>query len=169
LLFLPFLIILSAYGLEWILDKMKCPCLIKEKRFILFTTLIIIYGASSSFSYFNDNTTPHERPLSYDSFDFQDKTVWISSPWHTLHSDRPFKLLYYPVYDADLSIKNYEIVKASNNTMIMMDECPMSITCRESDLACKENKEKMIDYLKENYLLEYNDTVSGCTYQAYSN
>jgi 4-amino-4-deoxy-L-arabinose transferase-like glycosyltransferase len=165
LMFLPFLIMLSAYGIKILLDRLR----LNSKKILLSAgVILLVYAAYSALLYYNANNIADSRPHDYDDYQFGNQTTWVSSPWHSLYSDCRLNLIYYPVYDSARAQQIYTIVENGSGIEFLIDDCPMSISCWPGDTSCQEYRNLTLGILENRYALVYNRTFGECSYLVYS-
>lgn len=145
LLFLPFLALISAKGIIEILEY-------KYSKFIMFALIVLFiplaYG--KFVDYYNFKVGFDEQYYSLIN-NYDAEKVLVSDPRFTLFTDRKLELLYYKDYD-ESTVMN----KLNNAELVITNTC---------DIACKncEIKEKMFDYLKNNFMIDYETAKNDCT------
>ncbi|MBI5065038.1 glycosyltransferase family 39 protein [Candidatus Woesearchaeota archaeon] len=144
-LFLPFLALVSAKGIAEILKY-------KYSKFILFALIILFvplaYG--KFVDYYNFKVGFDEQYYSLIK-NYDTKEALVSDPRFTLFSDKKLDLLYYKDYDEPTVMK-----KLRDAELVITNTC---------DIVCKncEIKEKMFDYLKNNFATDYKEEKNNCT------
>jgi len=154
---LPFLYILSSYGVFYFADLFK-----KRKTLILSLLLVI-------FLFFN---IPNIKFDAYEDnldlfYDYVKNTrigngLWISNPAFIAYSGyKADELIYYPLYNSkkiDKLISNLE-----NARHILINTCDI-LPCPSDDVSCTEKTDNFISLLKETFILKSNQKNGQCEY-----
>jgi hypothetical protein len=156
---LPFITLISAYTI----DRYTPKKLINH----IFAYILILTLALTGGYYFSQINI--ERDTFFDNHPFleQSEKVFVTSPWHTLHTDRKLELLYYPIFNAKKADQMFKEVTEETNATFFIDTCPAGIMCHPDDIECENKKELALTYLKENTKLVLNESINGCTYQIF--
>jgi len=170
--FLPFVAFVAAVGID------ECILFVKKKWrfkvFLIVLLVVLLTAIPASISFYNGNEEKIDSAAEgYFSFlhrESAEKEVWVAHPVLAAYSDLPLNMIYYPVYNKELSTDFYEylISKNQNISYVAIDNCGGGLICKKEDKACKDQTKLIEDYLDENLLLVYNESTGRCWYRIYS-
>jgi len=139
IVFLPYILILSAHGLK---------SLIRNKKILLFLLIIFLMQSSYAFvryrTYWEAQVPDAKQEEFYKSIIGKYGNIWVSNPRFTLYTDAMLNLMYYPTFeDSSKSLKE----KISKADFVFLNSC--ELVCRTEE--CLGRKKELLQYLKENF------------------
>ena len=158
---LPFLYILTAYGLLGFVNNFK-----KNKTLLLSLLLIIFFILTIpklKFDRYDDNLD-----LFYDYIDNEKIMggLWISNPAFIAYSDaKADELIYYPLYNSEKI--DFLIDNIDNAEHVLLNTCDL-LPCPSPDIACNRKHNAFIDLLKERFVLVSNTKHAQCEYYIFT-
>jgi hypothetical protein len=158
---LPFLYILTAYGLLGFVNNFK-----KNKTLLLSLLLIIFFILTIpklKFDRYDDNLD-----LFYDYIDNEKIMggLWISNPAFIAYSDaKADELIYYPLYNSEKI--DFLIDNIDNAEHVLLNTCDL-LPCPSPDIACNRKHNAFIDLLKEKFVLVSNTKHAQCEYYIFT-
>ena len=174
IMFIPFVSMFSGSGIDFVLKKF-----VKSKKVLFFHIFILILLCFSVFqgaNYIltNELTENPEYNENYLSF-LEDKEpigeVWTSHPNVAVYSSAEIKKIYYTDFNSDASTLFYSYLKANNHRIqyVFLDNCGGGIMCYPTNEKCKQDKNKTIEYLNDNFNLIFEENYGLCYYRVYEN
>ncbi len=164
LLILPFLLPLTALGIDFIMDKLK-----KNLR-LLFLLIIIIFAAAYPFYILFKVPVPEENLDYYNHFKGiePDKLVLTNNPKLALYTDNKLELLYYPLYNSSKAEYYSDDVVDKKRDYVFIDTCYGDMICKPGDLVCINATNNLMQVLKDNYETVYYANHTVCEYFIFS-
>jgi hypothetical protein len=156
---LPFLYILTAYGLFYFTN------LFKRNKNLLLSLLLIIFlivnMPNIKFNTYEDNLDPFYNYIKTENIN---KGLWISNPAFIAYSDVKAELIYYPLYNSEkIDILADDIGNARH---ILINTC--DIPCPPYDNSCNAKHDQLINLLKNHYNLESFSKNRQCEYYIFN-
>jgi hypothetical protein len=172
-LFLPFLAILTGAGITLLLNKIK-KTKIQKTIFILILLIILFSGYQKSITFHSEeqkNIINQEECFTYFKNITAKGYIWTSNPTLTAYSDLKFEKIYYPVYEKDIALNFFELIKKEKNNIeyVFLDNCGGGIICHPEDKICEKKREETIEYLNNNFKILLNKTEKNCWCTIYKN
>jgi 4-amino-4-deoxy-L-arabinose transferase-like glycosyltransferase len=155
-LFLPMCAIVAAQGAQF------CIVRLRPHRYVLmFIALVVIcqviYGVRS-YSYYD---APLDRDLmAADSGYSVDGVVLVSNPRPALWCDARLDLLYYPIYDAEVSDHHLGDLPSFNGVII--SDC--DLVCPPEDDVCGKAKQRLLDAMPLSFKESATVKSGGCVW-----
>lgn len=163
IMFIPFLSILSAYGISKSFSRV-----IKKYSKIIFIIIGII-SITLAMTYYYDNEPkakiiPREEFYHFATGKNITGEIWIANPQVNLYVQKKVKLLYYPLYTSEsiTDIEDYMIT--SNTSYIFLDTCGGGMTCIPEDTECKRKTAEFISSIKSNFNQKFHKKFGICDY-----
>lgn len=153
ILFLPFLSILAAYGYQKIFKESFSFCVIVGLLFLLHFT-IEPQNTNEYFTYFQDQETSGE--------------ILVAHPLTGYYAEKNITLMYYPWLNASRALYWEGYIKEKQPQYISLDSCEGGFLCPPQDMQCEQNKQHLLETIKEKYILVYNQTRGICNYSIFS-
>ncbi len=151
---LPYLYILSSYGIFYFFSQLK------GNRLIFFSAIAILF-VLTAFQIF----PALEEQTFYNDGEFQDYAqdlsgnIWVSNPTYLVKTDKKAdELIYYPALDEQRAERL--IGKLHLADSILLNTC--DIPCNPKDAACPDIKEGFIEALKQNLETDYYVKTGDC-------
>mgnify|MGYP001208704088 CR=1 FL=1 len=158
---LPFLYILTAYGLLGFVNNFK-----KNKTLLLSLLLIIFFILTIpklKFDRYDDNLD-----LFYDYIDNEKIMggLWISNPAFIAYSDaKADELIYYPLYNSEKI--DFLIDNIDNAEHVLLNTCDL-LPCPSPDIACNQKHNTFFNLLKGRFVLVSNTKYAQCEYYIFT-
>ena len=155
LLSLPFIYMISAYGLVYLIDFLKN----KKIRVILCLIAVFVFLIQAipniRFDKYDDGLKDMQEYIKNNELK---EPVWISNPGIVVHSDYGAELMYYPMFDSGL-IDEFrpKILKAGT---IFLTTC--DLVCHPPFTECEAKKREMINDLKSEFRMDYYKKQGEC-------
>jgi 4-amino-4-deoxy-L-arabinose transferase-like glycosyltransferase len=166
--FLPFVAMFASLGLERLTARLS------GRVFKVFLLILLVLSASLGISYYYRYEPRSAQPVP-DFFTFPENRsptgeVWISNPLVTLHTDQRLRLLYYPVYNAELSVSINQEIEGNVDSIkfVFIDNCGGGLICPPGDSICMQEKGRLKEILASNFQLVFLDSYDLCQYEIYS-
>ena len=156
LVFLPYLYLLTSFGLITSLKTLKSS---KTSLFLLIS-LILLLSFQSISNLPVQNYAEHQNFNNY----LKDKNIqgniWVTSPLQLVNTNKKAdELIYYPLYD---SKKIDQLTpKLSTANHVLINTCDI-LPCPPSDLKCTEKTTQLLDSIKNKFNLVYNKKENNC-------
>lgn len=157
---LPFLFILTSYGLFYFISLFK-----RNKNMLLALLLLVflIFNVPNlKFDKYEDNLD-----LFYDYVDNNELSgLWLSNPAFIAYSnDKADDLIYFPLYNSD---KIDELILNMDDAgHILINTC--DIPCPPSDASCAQKHKEFIDLLEESFTLQSFSEYGHCSHYIFKN
>jgi hypothetical protein len=164
LLFLPFLLPVTALGVDWVMEKLK-----KQYR-LVFLILVILFTVVYPLYTVFKAAVPEEN-LDYYSHitgEEPDKLILTNNPKLALYTDNKLELLYYPLYNTSKADYYATEVVDKKRDYVFIDTCYGDIVCNPNDLQCANATENLMSVLKNNYETAYYSNYTVCEYFIFS-
>jgi len=169
LVYLPFLLILTSFGISHITKKLN------NKNFHIIILIILIISGFLSISYYTENETTQNKIITdYHKFLQGKQTkaeVWSSNPMTALYTKEQTRKIYYPFYNSTRAKYFYYYLtnNSDNIEYVMLDNCGGGIICPTYDPECQEYTNYYIEYLNSTFKLEYNQQYGRCWHYVFNN
>ncbi len=166
-LFLPFVAILTAYGIYWTIDYFTA----NKKIFIFIVVLLTLWMLHTSILFYNTNEKQTPSAIEEDYFGFIDtvdtkKELWTANPIVAVYTDKQLLKIYYPIYDtkAGRDFVTYVNTNKDNIGAVILDNCGGGIICPPNDEACEQQTQELIDTLDKQFSRAYDKQSGRCWY-----
>jgi len=171
ILFLPFLIMFSGYGLSSLISKLN------KKKFLISLLIILIISMSFATTYYLVSEQPKQEPWQHTEFFkyAKDKQttgeVWISNPIINLYNDKNLKLLYYPRLGEETipALKRHFSQNTASISYVFMDTCDGGFLCKDEDLKCMQERDSLINTLNSYFNQVFYKKQGECDYYVFEN
>ena len=167
MVFLPFIIMFSAYGISSMIRK--------RKYFAPAVFLILLLSLSLSFRFYEQN----KQPVNYaaeEYFRFLSGTeteleIWAGDPTVSVYTDHKIGKIYYPIYDGSYAMLFFEYLVLNEERVgyVLLDNCGGGMMCPPGDSKCERQLNITYSYLNDNFALLYNKSHGRCNYLVYEN
>ncbi|NQV08352.1 glycosyltransferase family 39 protein [Candidatus Woesearchaeota archaeon] len=156
LIFLPYLYLVTSYGLTIALDF-----ILREKKQIVFVLLIgILWLTQESLQLFPEQ--PLEKINQFDVYLIKEEVkdgIWTSNPLFFTYSDKKAaELIYYPLFNSEKAMMLRNKLNTANH--ILIDNCDLE--CPPTDNNCEDEKKLLFKDIETNFNQEYFDVKNGC-------
>jgi hypothetical protein len=166
-LFIPFVIMFSAFGISSIIKK--------KKYLIPAVILALAFSFALSFNYYEKNEQP-KIPIAEEYYRAladvgTSKEVWSSSPLHSVYTDQRLEKIYYPIYDGGSSTAFYEylVLHPKRIEYVLLDNCGGGLICPPDNSLCKKYYNWTFAYLDDNFEIIFDKGHGRCWYKIYKN
>jgi hypothetical protein len=151
--FLPYLSLVAAYGILWILEKIQ-----SKLQWISGAVLILLLLIQTLPQLHTPELKDYTKMREYAKKN--PNSLWISNPIFIVDSDaQPSNLLYYPLYDSN---KIQELLnKLPEPKNILIDTCDI-LPCPQYDAGCEEKTLNFIALLQEQYITISKEKENEC-------
>lgn len=157
--FLPYLYLITAYGIFYIIDSLG-----KKKFFLLWTVIIIWMLQIMPLIEIQHFDKDHIFYFDYIKSGDVSDGLWISNPVFIIESDKKAELIYYPGFDSSRAKElQTEILDAKH---ILLRTC--DIPCPPRDSNCPAEKGKFIDIIKSKFQKIYEKKEKDCEYYIFT-
>jgi len=168
-LFIPFVCMFSGSGIDFVFRK-------KKRFFFLILAFLLCFSVfqGANFIISRELAENPEYNLEYFSF-LEDKSpvgeIWTSHPNIALYSDSLIKKIYYTDFNSDASTLFYSYLQVNHHKIeyVFLDNCGGGIMCYPSNEKCKSDKNKIIEFLNDNFNLVFDENYGLCYYRVYKN
>lgn len=177
-LFIPFAAMFAGSGMDWVLKKIAKYTKLRKTNTLFLVLLLILLCFSvfqgAKFIINKDLADNPEFNNKYISF-LKDKSpigeVWTSNPLLVIYSDYPVKKIYYTDFNSDASTLFYNYLSVNEHKIqyVFLDNCGGGIMCYPTNEKCKNDKNKTINYLNNNFNLAFDENYGLCYYRVYEN
>ena len=141
--FLPYLSLITAYGMFYFLNKIKNKRITKTVIFIILLLFIIQSLPQFRTKEITDYSFFHD----YIDKEYSEQNVWITNPAYVVNSNKVAELMYYPTFNLEKINELRGDIDAAN--LILINTC--DIPCHPLDKPCFNEKPIFIDELKKRF------------------
>ncbi len=159
---LPFLAIITALGIENIMQKLK-----KHYKVAFLCMILALTVAYPLYRMFAANNAS-DNPAYYNYSINATGNILTDNPKLALYTDSKLELLYYPLYSSEKAKFYTGDVVSNQRDYIFLDTCYGDIVCNPNDKECPAETKGMITAMKENYRTMYYSNYTMCEYFIFS-
>ncbi len=154
--FLPYLYMITAYGIIKTLNTLKNKKILYT--IMIFLTLIWVISEITQIKI--PNYKEYDEFQDYIEKIPQNENIWITNPIFIVNSNKkPEELIYYPIYNSKKIDKLKENIEKANH--ILIDTCDI-LPCQAYDEKCNEKNKELFKILKEKLSTSYKEEKYGC-------
>jgi len=163
LFFLPFLSIITALGIESIMQKIR-----KKNYRGFFLVLIILLAAAYPLYRMLTLNAPADNADYYKLTNATNATLLTNNPKLALYTDSRLELLYYPLYTSSKAEFYAGDVVKNRRDLVFIDTCYGDLLCSPNDLKCPGATGNLMNALASNYKKVYYANYTMCEYSVFS-
>ena len=156
LLFLPYLCVLSSYGIFSVFDKIKN----KKIVFSLFLLMFLIWIGQTAYQIKDNFALEADQYSVFQEYLGEvEGSIWISNPVFAVYSDKKIdELVYYPTFNHDKFVFLKENLDKAENVLI--NTC--DLYCEPYNEFCLEDKAELVELLKNNFEIVFSEKEGKC-------
>jgi len=158
ILMLPFIAMLSGYGIVELFGKLN-------KRYIKIALIIIfLISLSLILNYALNNAYQNSNNAEFYSY-ISDKEingeVLTTNPFITMYTDTKLNLIYYPLYNSGIIDYYTDHINRNKSNISYIFVDTEDIPCHPKDFECPKKTIQFINLLKHNFKIFYYKKING--------
>jgi 4-amino-4-deoxy-L-arabinose transferase-like glycosyltransferase len=157
IVFLPFLYILTSYGIFNVSSSIKNKKLVAT----FFIFIFLVWFIQTTYSiYLNNDPLKTNKHLTFQNYiEEAEEGIWITNPVFAVHSDKKInEIMYYPTFNNEKFLYLKANINRANNVLI--NTC--DLYCEPYNTFCEDDKAELLSIFTDNFDIVYQSKENEC-------